>query len=256
MNEIKKERESRVETFSKRHSGAINLIAMISGVLGILLSTCTVIFGVMIHNKVSVIKVENSHIYNGNINQTIGDHSPATIIIYAPQSNSTEKVSVSVVPTQASHTTNSTTEIDTTVDFTPVPNVIGMNIEEAIDVLIQAGFESIRYPAISQYPQTVFYVFQQSVDPGQPIGSNKTIELNCLTVKPGEQVVVPNLIEKEQHEAASIIVKSGLQFTVFTYEDVNSNNNNNYYVINQSIPAGSIVDAGTIITLELSTKVP
>ena len=28
------------------------------------------------------------------------------------------------------------------------------------------------------------------------------------------------------------------------------------YVINQSIPAGSIVDAGTIITLELSTKVP
>lgn len=64
-------------------------------------------------------------------------------------------------------------------------------------------------------------------------------------------VTVPQVISMEQTEGAELLTESGLQFQVWWTEE-NNIGADLYYIVDQSIPAGSEVSAGTLIKVELS----
>lgn len=79
---------------------------------------------------------------------------------------------------------------------------------------------------------------------------------NKVEPKPTEgEIIVPNVIGMEQIMATILLTDQGLQFQVWWTEE-NNIDVEQYYIIDQSIPAGSSVPAGTIVKLELSATKP
>ena len=60
-----------------------------------------------------------------------------------------------------------------------------------------------------------------------------------------------DVIGMEQEDATRLLVDCGLQFQVWR-TDENNSSSKCYYIIDQSIPEGATVPAGTLICLELS----
>ena len=129
-----------------------------------------------------------------------------------------------------------------------VPDVYGMEKQEAIDLLFSTGFGTVT----SSVDETG-YVISQSIPAYTMVDKGLRIEIETITKKPGSMCKVPSVIGKTQNEAIKLIKASGLQFQVWWYEK-DIENDDEIYIIDQSIPANSLVLAGTTIKLQLSTK--
>ncbi len=68
-------------------------------------------------------------------------------------------------------------------------------------------------------------------------------------------VQVPNVVGKEQHEGIELLTKIDLQSEVWWTEE-NNIEVEQYYIISQSIPAGSEVHVGTLVKVDLSPNKP
>lgn len=71
-----------------------------------------------------------------------------------------------------------------------------------------------------------------------------------------EKVIVPDVVNMEQNEAVAIIHESNLEFQVWWTADDVSSDGETYYVKSQKTKAGTSVDAGTIIELEITNIKP
>lgn len=129
-----------------------------------------------------------------------------------------------------------------------VPDVYGMEKQEAINLLFSTGFGTVT----SSVDETG-YVISQSISAYTMVDKGLRIEIETIAKKPGSMCKVPSVIGKTQDEAIKLIKASGLQFQVWWYEK-DIENDDEIYIIDQSIPANSLVLAGTTIKLQLSTK--
>lgn len=137
-----------------------------------------------------------------------------------------------------------------------VPKVIDMEEQAAVETLESLGFQAIvRYNGESDEKNDKYYIIDQSIPAGSKIPVGTTIELERSTVKLGTPVVVPDVIGMEQIEATEYLVSLGLRFQVWWTEE-NNVAADYYYIVDQSVPSGTVIDAGTVIKLELSARKP
>ncbi len=128
-----------------------------------------------------------------------------------------------------------------------VPNVIGYDSEAAMNTLLDQGFSPKRDYA---YSDTVASgkVISQTPDAGASAKKGDTVTLIVSQGK--EAVLVPDVYNKSQEEAASMLTQAGLVVSSTTSE--NSDTVEAGKVISQSIASGKYVDKGTNISLVIS----
>lgn len=140
-------------------------------------------------------------------------------------------------------------------DHVIVPDVVGELQSEATTTLLDAGFyEVTAFGGDILSPETK-YVVKQSIEAGETVEKGETIELMCIAKPLGTQIIVPSVIGMEQMQATQLLTEAGLQYQVWWTEEDHTGATE-YYIIDQSIPEGSTVTAGTLIRLELSDKSP
>lgn len=70
----------------------------------------------------------------------------------------------------------------------------------------------------------------------------------------GNKVTVPNVVGMEQVAAVYLLRDMGLQFQVWWH--IGNDQSSTLYIVEQSIPAGTIVEKGTLIRLQISKNAP
>ena len=134
-----------------------------------------------------------------------------------------------------------------------VPDVSGMNEDDARKALINAGFSSDLI--------TTSYEFSEDVDSGSTIGTDPAAEAKAtaeatITIrvskgqKKPDKVEVPYIIGKSESEAKSLISSVGLNVSGTSSEYSSSVGEG--YIISQSISSGSKVDAGSSLSYVVS----
>lgn len=136
-----------------------------------------------------------------------------------------------------------------------VPNLVGMGEHEAAEALAERGLLcQIYWLEGTNESADYYYIVYQSIPARSKVPAGTLIELERSDVSPIAQVVVPNVVGMEQTEATKLLRKSGLQFQVWwTQSEADTEP---YYILEQSIPAGSIVDARTLVRLQLTSTKP
>lgn len=141
-------------------------------------------------------------------------------------------------------------------DMVVVPDVVDMEQAEAENMLKSRGLVPfVWWSSGTDSDLDTYYIIDQSIPAGSTVPKGTEIQLERSGVKLGTPVVVPNVVGMEQIEATEYIVSLGLQFQVWWTEE-NNVSAEHYYIIDQSIPEGSTVPAGTLIRLELSVTGP
>lgn len=142
-------------------------------------------------------------------------------------------------------------------DLIPVPNLVGMEELDAVDLLLSIGLESSVYWIQGNDENAdCYYILNQSIPEGSLVAAGTVIELERSPKQPGALVEVPSVVGMEQIEATSLLMKNGLQFQVWWTAEENEAPSDVYYIKGQSIEAGDIVPAGTLVKLELTSKNP
>lgn len=142
-------------------------------------------------------------------------------------------------------------------DLIPIPNLIGIEEQEAVNLLMSIGLKSnVYWLQGNDETADYYYILNQSIPEGSLVAVGTVIELERSPKQPGTPVKMPNVIGMEQIEATSLLMKNGLQFQVWWSEEENETSSDIYYIKDQSIQAGSTVTAGTIIELELTSQNP
>lgn len=135
-----------------------------------------------------------------------------------------------------------------------VPNVVDYEEENAVQLLESKGLEaSVWYLSSLSDSFDKYYIIEQSIPEGSIVPYGTKVEIQRSGVKNGTSVVVPNVVGMEQEEATTTLTNAGLSFQVWWYEEMNDVSNATY-IIQQSIPEGSTVPAGTVIRLQLGQK--
>ena len=143
-----------------------------------------------------------------------------------------------------------------TTETVEVPLVIDMTEQEAVNAIEDLGLTAqVWWPEGVSDSLSNYYIVSQSIPAGSIIPRGTLIQLERSGVKLGSPVAVPDVIGKEQHEATELLTSMGMQFQVWWTEE-NNGASDVYYIVDQSIPGGSTVPAGTLIRLELSTNKP
>lgn len=142
--------------------------------------------------------------------------------------------------------------------FIPVPKLIGLEEQEAVDLLMSLGLEgSVYWLQGTDENADQYYIFNQSIPEGTLVVLGTIIELEHTPKQFESPAVVPYVIGMDQDSAVNMIRANGLQFQVWWTEEENSKMPVDIYSIKgQSISAGSTVPVGTIIELELTTEKP
>lgn len=142
-------------------------------------------------------------------------------------------------------------------DLILIPNLIGLEEQEAVNLLMSIGLKSNVY-WLQENDETAdyYYILNQSIPEGSLVAVGTVVELERSSKQPGTPVEMPNVIGMEQIEATSLLMKNGLQFQVWWSEEENETSSDIYYIKDQSIQAGSTVTAETIIELELTSQNP
>lgn len=131
-----------------------------------------------------------------------------------------------------------------------VPNTVGMNIEEALEKLDDAGLRYEISDSVYVENQKKDAITEQDPAPGSSVKPNRIIYLvlNSLA-KP--KVKVPMLVDQSLNLATVLIKNSGLEVgnIEYKYDEIGNN-----LVVTQSIngmevPAGKMVTKGTRIDL-------
>lgn len=137
-----------------------------------------------------------------------------------------------------------------------VPNVINMGETDAVEILMNLGLEvQVWWIAGTDESLDYYYIIDQSVPAGVTVSTGTEIQLERSGVKLGTPITVPNVIGMEQTEATIMLKNLGLEYQVWWTEE-NDVSAEKYYIVAQSIPADSIVSAGTLVKLELSVTKP
>lgn len=135
-----------------------------------------------------------------------------------------------------------------------VPNVINYEEESAVQLLESKGLEaSVWYLSSLSEAFDKYYIIEQSIPEGSIVPYGTIVEIQRSGVKNGTSVIVPNVVGMEQEEATTTLTNAGLSFQVWWYEEINDVPNTTY-IIQQSIPDGSTVPAGTVIRLQLGKQ--
>lgn len=139
-------------------------------------------------------------------------------------------------------------------DLILIPNLVGFEEQEAVNLLTSIGLKSSVY-WIQGNDETAdqYFIVNQSIPEGSFVSVGTVIELEHSSKQPGTLVEVPNVIGMEQNKATIQLMKNGLQFKVWWTEDDNDKTSSVYYIKDQSIKEGTIVSAGTVVKLELTT---
>lgn len=140
-----------------------------------------------------------------------------------------------------------TVVISSGVGETEVPDVKGLDESSAINKLLDRGFKYSRDYQNSDVENGK--VIAQTPEAGSKAKAGDTI--NIIVSQGKAAVQVPNVVDKPEADARSILEAAGLTVTSVTqeYSDTIAAGN----VISQSIAAEKYVDAGTTITLVIST---
>ena len=122
-----------------------------------------------------------------------------------------------------------------------VPNVVGMTEEEAAAKLASYGFNNYRTVGDGAT------VTDQTPLGGAIVPANAEIILYMGEEKPTDLCTVPNVVGKSASEANKAITNAGLIMKVTGTTTASSGN---VYAITQSLPAGTEVAAGTVVTVQ------
>ena len=147
--------------------------------------------------------------------------------------------------------------------FTRVPKVYGGTVHDAEQTLKNAKLSIELEPGYTVIDDWSMHVIGQANENNiVPKGLKITVFLDSentngkIEPKPATgEVIVPRVIGMEQIEAINLLADQGLQFQVWWTEE-NNISVDQYYIIDQSIPAGSSVPAGSLVKLELSATKP
>ena len=123
---------------------------------------------------------------------------------------------------------------------TTVPNVVGQTREAAEDRLADLGF-------IFRTVGDGDTVTDQTPAGGAIVPGNASIILYLGQEKPDTPCTVPNVVGKSASEANKAITNAGLIMKVTGTTTASSGN---VYAITQSLPAGTEVAAGTVVTVQ------
>uniref|UniRef100_UPI00307E146B penicillin-binding transpeptidase domain-containing protein n=1 Tax=Dysosmobacter welbionis TaxID=2093857 RepID=UPI00307E146B len=123
---------------------------------------------------------------------------------------------------------------------TTVPNVVGQTREAAEDRLADLGFT---FRTVGDGDT----VTDQTPAGGAIVPGNASIILYLGQEKPDTPCTVPNVVGKSASEANKAITNAGLIMKVTSTTTASSGN---VYAITQSLPAGTEVAAGTVVTVQ------
>jgi len=123
---------------------------------------------------------------------------------------------------------------------TTVPNVVGQTREAAEDRLADLGFT---FRTVGDGDT----VTDQTPAGGAIVPGNASIILYLGQEKPDTPCTVPNVVGKSASEANKAITNAGLIMKVTGTTTASSGN---VYAITQSLPAGTEVAAGTVVTVQ------
>ena len=123
---------------------------------------------------------------------------------------------------------------------TTVPNVVGQTREAAEDRLADLGFT---FRTVGDGDT----VTDQTPAGGAIVPGNASIILYLGQEKPDTPCTVPNVVGKSASEANKAITNAGLIMKVTGTTTASSGN---VYAITQSLPAGTAVAAGTVVTVQ------
>ena len=139
--------------------------------------------------------------------------------------------------------------VSTGTDAPTIPSIIGKSQSEAEALIKALGLNT----EIQQdYSDTVAIGKVISVDPGEgtQVSAGSTITLVVSLGEENKQVEVPNVIGQDEATAKKTLNDQGLQVNVETTTDA-SGNVAEGCVANQSVAAGTSVDPGSTITLQV-----
>ena len=125
---------------------------------------------------------------------------------------------------------------------TSVPNVTNLTVSEARQKLSDRGLECRVVGSGDK-------VTDQTPLGGAIIPGKSTVVLYAGEKKPDTQCTVPDLVNRTPSEANTIVANAGL---LLRFSGTTDSNSGSIRVISQSEAAGSKVDAGTVITVQLS----
>ena len=124
---------------------------------------------------------------------------------------------------------------------TTVPNVIGMSIEEAKTRLSERALEC----KVIGDGQTIT---DQTPAGGAIIPGKSVVLLYAGSEKPTDKCVVPTLVGRTPSEANTVAVNAGL---LIRFSGTTGSESSAIRVLSQSLDAGTEVEAGTVITVQL-----
>lgn len=190
----------------------------------------------------SSLSVEQAYVVNQSI--AAGSSIPEGSLVEIDLSTQKDGTPTTQEPTQP-------LALDTT-EMVVVPDVVSMEEQEAVRVLEDRGLQAqVWWLTGTDESLERYYIIDQSISAGSSVPVGTLVELERSSRMPGEPVVVPDVIGMEQEDATRLLVDCGLQFQVWWTEE-NNISSECYYIIDQSIPEGATVPAGTLIRLELS----
>ena len=142
--------------------------------------------------------------------------------------------------------------------YVTVPNLVGEKYTDAIDSLIKAGlFHRIVGNNSELFTLDNLFVASQSIasDISVPAGSIIGLELSSTvdtisdTSNSTLMVSVPDLINMEEKEAQELLLEKGFKVSIQAPKALDDSLDH-YFIISQSIKAGTEVPVGINITLE------
>lgn len=143
--------------------------------------------------------------------------------------------------------------------FTEVPRAYGMTVNEAETKLSDSGLQMALPPGINRDESWMAMVVGQSIDEYSIVPRRTTITVflktDQSTSDESGMVKVPNVVGLEQAKAIEMLTETDMQYQVWWTEE-NNDTAEQYYVISQSIPQGTEIQAGTMIKIELSSVRP
>ncbi len=130
-----------------------------------------------------------------------------------------------------------------------VPDVTGLSYEEAYSVLTAAGF-LVNKTATYSDSVAADYVVSQSPEAETKMASGSVIGV-CVSLGAEDvKISVPNLIGKSETDAIVALVEAGL--TVGSVDSVYNASVSSGYVCYQNYSAGTYVDKGTSVNIQVS----
>lgn len=147
-----------------------------------------------------------------------------------------------------------------TQNYIDVPAFVGEQYIDALDMLTESG---LRYCISVTGEKNVSienaYIISQSIAAGASVPEGSLIELelsaqenNTPSVSPSADLIeVPYVVDMKEQEAVKTMEECGLTVQVWWLTGVDESLDS-YYIVSQSIPAGSMVPVGTLVELERS----